>query len=142
MSSYIDAFTPALSGAAWDQYAYDPAKSAEYITALCAEEGVDCTATPPKAVFTTTSNNATRVLLSELFIQMFADAGIGYEAQLEDSSLFFGETIALRQLRPRPSGRGSAPRAWPALVSIHDLCDPEAAAAGGPELLPLGHRRK
>jgi len=54
---------------------------------------VDCAAVPPKAVFSTTSNNASRVLLSELFVGMFEAAGIGYEAQLEDSTLFFGETL-------------------------------------------------
>ena len=130
MSSYIDAFSPGLAHGNWDQYTYDPAKSAEYITALCAEEGVDCTATPPKAVFTTTSNNSARVLLSELFIQMFADAGIGYEAQLEDSSLFFGETIDFGNFDLGEWAWVGTP-GLAGLVSIHDLFDPEAPPPDG-----------
>jgi ABC-type transport system substrate-binding protein len=130
MSSYIDAFAPTLSGAAWDQYGYDPAMSQEYITALCAEEGVDCAAVPPKAVFTTTSNNATRVLLAELFTGMFADAGIGYEAQLEDSSLFFGETTVYGNFDVGEWAWVGTP-GFAGLVSIHDVFDPEAPPPDG-----------
>ena len=54
------------------------------------------------------------MLLSELFVEMFADAGIGYEAQLEDSSLFFGETLDFGNGSTWASGRGSGPRASPA----------------------------
>jgi ABC-type transport system substrate-binding protein len=130
MSSYIDAFTPSLAHANWDQYNYDPATAQQYIADLCAEEGVDCAADPPKAIFSTTSNNDARVLLSQLFIQMFADAGIGYEAQLQDSSLFFGETLDFGMW-------DFAEWAWvgtpglAGLVSIHDLFDPEAAPPDG-----------
>jgi ABC-type transport system substrate-binding protein len=130
MSSYIDAFAPTLSGAAWDQYGYDPAMSQEYITALCAEEGVDCAAVPPKAVFTTSSNNATRVLLAELFTGMFADAGIGYEAQLEDSSLFFGETTVYGNFDVGEWAWVGTP-GFAGLVSIHDVFDPEAPPPDG-----------
>ena len=95
MSSYVDAFSPQLSGAAWDQYDYNPARAREYLAALCAEEGVDCEAVPPKVVFTATFNSPARVLLSQLFIDMFEDVGIAYEAELEDSVLFFGDTLDL-----------------------------------------------
>jgi ABC-type transport system substrate-binding protein len=95
MSSYIDAFSPQLSGAAWDQYDYNPARAREYLAALCAEEGADCEAVPPKVVFTATFNSPARVLLSQLFIDMFEDVGIAYEAELEDSVLFFGDTLDL-----------------------------------------------
>ncbi|HSQ37729.1 MAG TPA: ABC transporter substrate-binding protein [Acidimicrobiia bacterium] len=95
MSSYVDAFSPELSGAAWDQYDYDPVQAREYLAALCAEEGVDCEAVPPRVVFTATFNSPARVLLSQLFIDMFEDVGIAYEAELEDSVLFFGDTIDL-----------------------------------------------
>jgi peptide/nickel transport system substrate-binding protein len=130
MSSYIDAFAPTLSGAAWDQYNYDPAKSAEYITALCAEEGVDCAAVPPKVIFTTTSNNDARVLLSQLFIDMFDAAGIAYEAQLEDSSLFFGETLDFGNFDLGEWAWVGTP-GFAGLISIHDLFDPEAPAPDG-----------
>jgi peptide/nickel transport system substrate-binding protein len=130
MSSLVDAYSPTLSGGNWDQYNFDPAKSQEYITALCAEEGVDCAAVPPKAVFSTTSNNASRVLLSELFIEMFAAAGIEYEAQLEDSTLFFGETLDFGNFDLGEwAWSGSA--GFSALISIFDLFDPEAPAPDG-----------
>jgi peptide/nickel transport system substrate-binding protein len=130
MSSLVDAYSPTLSNANWDQYNFDPAKSAEYITALCAEEGVDCAAVPPKAVFSTTSNNASRVLLSELFVGMFEAAGIGYEAQLEDSTLFFGETLDFGNWDfGEWAWSGSA--GFSGLISIFDLFDPEAYAPVG-----------
>ncbi|MFH1329295.1 MAG: ABC transporter substrate-binding protein [Actinomycetota bacterium] len=130
MSSYVDAFTPSLSHANWDQYNYDPAMSQQYIAALCEEEGVDCAAVPPKAVFSTTSNNAARVLLSELFIEMFNAAGIAYEAQLEDSSLFFGETLDFGNWDFGEWAWVGTP-GLAGLVSIHDLFDPEAPAPDG-----------
>jgi ABC-type transport system substrate-binding protein len=93
MHSYVDAFSPGRSGAAWDQYDYDPAQAREYLAALCAEEGVDCEAVPPRVVFTTTFNSPTRLALSQLLIGMFEEVGIVYEAELEDSVLFFGDTL-------------------------------------------------
>jgi peptide/nickel transport system substrate-binding protein len=130
MSSYIDAFSPSLSGAAWDQYDYNPTKAQEYITQLCALSGVDCVANPPKAIFSTTSNNDARVLLSQLFVQMFADAGIGYEAQLEDSSLFFGETLDFGNFDLGEWAWVGTP-GLAGLVSVNDLFDPEAPPPDG-----------
>ena len=124
MSSYVDAFNPTLSHANWDQYNYDPAMSQQYIAALCEEEGVDCVTTPPKAVFTTTSNNATRRVLSELFVQMFDDAGILYEPQLEDSSLFFGETLDFGNWDLGEWAWVGSPGYF-GLVGIHDVFNPE-----------------
>ena len=93
MSSHIDAFSPERSGATWDRYEYDPAQAREYLAALCAEEGVDCGTVPPGVVFTTTFNSPTRLALSQLLVGMFEDAGIAYQAELEDSVLFFGDTL-------------------------------------------------
>ncbi len=98
MSSYVDAYNPSVSSGAWDRYQHDPAQSCALIEQLCAEQ--DCgDGGRPHTVFTTTSNNDARVLLSELFVGMFDEACISYEAQLEDSSLFFG--------RPRTSAAGT-----------------------------------
>ncbi len=93
MSSYVDAYSPERSGAAWDRYDYDPNRARGYLQALCAEEGVDCAASPPRVVFTTTFNSPARMRLAQLLIGMFEDVGIVYEAELEDSVLFFGETL-------------------------------------------------
>jgi len=130
MSSYIDAFTPSMAHANWDQYNYDPAMSQQYIAALCEEEGVDCAAVPPKVIFTTTSNNDARVLLSQLFIDMFAEAGIAYEAQLEDSSLFFGESLDFGNWDMGEWAWGGN-AGLSGLLSVHDLWDPEMWAPFG-----------
>jgi peptide/nickel transport system substrate-binding protein len=130
LDSYIEAFSPTLSGAAWAQYDYNPAGAAEYIAALCAEDGVDCDANPPKAIFSTTSNNDARVTLSQLFISMMADAGIEYEAQLEDSSLFFGETLDFGNWDLGEWAWVGTP-GFAGLISIHDVWDPEAPPPNG-----------
>jgi ABC-type transport system substrate-binding protein len=123
MSSYVDAFNPSLSTGAWDEWNYDPAASCDLVAQLCSEH--DCGPYGrPHTVFTTTSNNDARVLLSQLFVQMFEDACISYEAQLEDSTLFFGET--------QDFGRWDLGEwAWlgtpgfAGLVSWHDVMDPQ-----------------
>jgi ABC-type transport system substrate-binding protein len=123
MSSYVDAFNPSLSTGAWDEWNYDPAASCDLVAQLCSEH--DCGPDgQPHTVFTTTSNNDARVLLSQLFVQMFDDGCIDYEAQLEDSTLFFGET--------QDFGRWDLGEwAWlgtpgfAGLVSWHDVMDPQ-----------------
>jgi peptide/nickel transport system substrate-binding protein len=131
LTSYVDVFIPRLSTNAWDEkYPYNPEGAAALIDELCADLGRDCDANPITAVFTTTSNNEARVTLSELFVDMFAAAGIDYTADLEDSSLFFGESA--------PNGvMDVAEWAWlsspgiAGLVSIHDVWDPENPGPGG-----------
>jgi peptide/nickel transport system substrate-binding protein len=130
MDSYIDAFSPTLSQGSWAQYDYNPATAQQFITDLCAQDDTDCDAVPPFAVFSTTSNNDARVTLSQLFIQMFEDAGIGYEAQLEDSSLFFGETLDFGNWDLGEWAWVGTP-GLAGLVSIHDVFDPEAPPPDG-----------
>ena len=130
LDSYVDAFSPTLSQASWAQYDYNPEGAAQYVSDLCAQDDTDCDASPVTAVFSTTSNNDARVTLSELFVSMFADAGIEYVADLEDSSLFFGETLDF-------GGWDLGEWAWvgtpgfAGLVSIHDVFDPEGAPPDG-----------
>ncbi len=126
LDSYVDAFSPALSNGSWAQYNYDPATAMEFCELAKTELGVDVLTT----VFSTTSNNDARVKLSELFVGMFEAVGIAYENQLEDSQLFFGETL--------DNGRWDLGEwAWvgtpgfAGLVSIHDVWDPEAPPPEG-----------
>ena len=130
LSSFIDPFSPTLSGHAWDQYDYNPETARQYVADLCAEEGVDCAANPPKAIFSTTSNNDARVKLSELFVTMFADVGIEYEAQLEDSSLFFGETLDYGTSDLGEFAWVGSP-GFSNVVSMLDVWDPEAPPPDG-----------
>ena len=125
MDSYVSAYTPGLSNDNWAVYAPDLATAtAKYAEAIEAT-GVACS-----VVFSTTSNNDARVKMSELFVGMFEKSGIPYENQLEDSQLFFGETL--------DNGKWDLGEwAWQGspglsgLVAAHDLFDPEAPPPEG-----------
>jgi peptide/nickel transport system substrate-binding protein len=125
LSSYVDAFSPTLSQGAWDQYSVDNAAAADSYATAVEAEGVDCS-----VVFSTTSNNDARVKMSELFVGMFEASGIPYENQLEDSQLFFGETL--------DNGKWDLGEwAWvgspglSGLIGIHDVWDPESPPPDG-----------
>ncbi len=130
MSSYVDAFSPTLSLGAWDQYDYNPDTAIALVADLCARDDTDCDANPVSTIFSTTSNNDARVTLSQLFVEMFADAGIVYENQLEDSSLFFGETLDFGNWDLGEWAWVGTP-GFAGLVSIHDIFDPEGAPPDG-----------
>lgn len=88
MQSYLDAFIPALSTNAWDRYPYDP-ETARALYALAVDEtGRECT-----AVFNTSSNAEGRPRLAKLYEEMMEEAGIPFDVQLSDSSIFFGEML-------------------------------------------------
>jgi peptide/nickel transport system substrate-binding protein len=130
MDSYVDAFAPTLSQGAWAQYDYNPDKAIALLADLCDRPDTDCDANPVKTVFSTTSNNDARVTLSQLFVEMFEDVGIVYENQLEDSSLFFGETLDFGNWDFGEWAWGSSP-GFTGLVGIHDLFDPESIPPSG-----------
>ena len=79
-------------GSSWAIYDHDPAEAAALLEDLCLELERDCVADPPGVVFTTTSNAAERPGIAELLANMWSDVGVDVELQLEDSSLFFGES--------------------------------------------------
>ncbi|MGI9665990.1 MAG: ABC transporter substrate-binding protein [Acidimicrobiia bacterium] len=125
LTSYVDAFSPTLSQGAWNQYTVDNAAAAASYGEAVAAAGKTCS-----VVFSTTSNNDARVKMSELFVGMFEKSGIPYENQLEDSQLFFGETL--------DNGKWDLGEwAWvgspglSGLISIHDVWDPEAPPPDG-----------
>ncbi len=126
LDSFVEAFSPTLSLGAWKQYDYNPDTAKSFIDAAKADTGKDAI----KTVFSTTSNNDARVKLSELFVDMFTAVGIDYENQLEDSQIFFGETL--------DNGRWDLGEwAWvgspgfSGLISIFDVWDPEAPPPDG-----------
>lgn len=125
LDSYVDAFSPTLSQEAWAQYATDPAKAAELYAQAVEETGKDCS-----VVFSTTSNNDARVKMSELFVDMFAAAGIPYENQLQDSQLFFGETLDNGVWDLGEWAWVGSP-GLSGLIGIHDVFDPEAPPPDG-----------
>jgi peptide/nickel transport system substrate-binding protein len=136
MQSYIEAFSPSLSHGNWSQYEYDPDVARALVAQLCAEH--DCGADgKPLVVFTTTSNNETRVRLSRLLGAMLRDAGFAYDAQLEDSAFFFGETLDFGRFDSAEwawlGGPGLAP-----LVAFHDIWDPESPPPDGQNYVRWG----
>jgi ABC-type transport system substrate-binding protein len=80
------------SSGPWAQYDHDPAEATALLEDLCTELERDCVTDPPRVVFTTTSNAAERPGIAELLAGMWGDVGVDVELQLEDSSLFFGES--------------------------------------------------
>ncbi|MEN8234877.1 MAG: ABC transporter substrate-binding protein [Actinomycetota bacterium] len=126
MSSYIDAFTPALSHHSWDRYEYDPAKAAELLEQVKADEGVETVT----AVFTTSNRGDIRIEVSEALRAMFESVGVVYENRLQDPQIFYGPTLEKGQWdlgqwawvgTPGVSG----------LVGIHDVFDPEGMPPRG-----------
>lgn len=125
LDSYVSAFTPTLSTDAWRQYEYDPARARELLEELCVDLSRDCADDPIVTIFSATGNADERPRVAQMMADMFEAVGIAYEVQLEDSQLFFGETLE--------TGRWDFGEwAWvgspglAGLVSIHDVFDPEA----------------
>ena len=125
IDSYVDAFIPALSDGNWAVYDTDPTLAGTLHAQAETAAGGDCT-----VVFSTTSNNDARVQISQHLIDMFAASGIPYENQLEDSSVFFGETF--------DNGKWDLGEwAWlgepdhAMLVARHDVFDPESPPPTG-----------
>ncbi|MCL1597849.1 MAG: ABC transporter substrate-binding protein, partial [Actinomycetia bacterium] len=125
LDSYVTPFTPTWSQDSWAQYNFDSAAAAELYAAAVEETSKECS-----VVFSTTSNRDARVKMSELFVGMFDAAGIPYENQLEDSQVFFGETL--------DNGKWDLGEwAWvgspglSGLIRIHDVWDPEAPPPNG-----------
>ncbi len=126
LSSYVDAFSPALSGHAWDRYPYDPQKARELLNTLKDEERIETIT----AVYNTTSNGDVRIRIGEALAPMFEAVGIDYALELQDSQLFYGETL--------DNGTWDIGEwAWvgspglAGLVGIHDVFDPEAPPPDG-----------
>jgi peptide/nickel transport system substrate-binding protein len=125
LESYVSAFAPTLSSDAWAQYTVDNAAAAENYATAVANSGTECA-----VVFSTTSNNDARVKMSELFVGMFEKSGIPYENQLEDSQLFFGETLDNGSWDLGEWAWSSSPGVS-GLVGIHDVFDPESPPPDG-----------
>ncbi len=126
LDSLVDVFAPTLSQGSWKQYDYNPETARTYVEAAKTELGVDTI----KTVFSTTSNNDARVKLSELFVEMFADVGIEYTNQLEDSQIFFGETLDFGNWDFGEWAWVGNP-GFSDLVGIFDLMDPESPPPDG-----------
>jgi peptide/nickel transport system substrate-binding protein len=90
LDSYVDTATPSFSQDAWLQYDHDLSVAQDYLESARTHFGVDAI----QMVFSTTSNNDDRVRIAEMLVDMLGrDLGLEFENQLEDSQIFFGETL-------------------------------------------------
>ena len=125
LQSYVDPFSPLLSQQAWDQYAHDPVEAAKNYKTAVELTGRECS-----VAFTTNTENDERVRTSELLVGMFEASGIPYQNMLENSMLFFGDTLATGSWDVGQwTWRGSP--GFVSLVGFHDLFDPEAPPPDG-----------
>ncbi len=126
VSSYVDLFSPTLSQHAWDQYPYNPRKAEQLLEKVKVDEGIDTIT----AVFSTTSNGDERTLISEALRPMFEAVGIEYQTRLQDSRLFFGETLETGTWDIGLWSWVGSP-GFTSLVTIHDAWDPDAPLPSG-----------
>ena len=126
LNSHFEVFIPSLSNRPWEQYDYNVDKAIAFVEQAKAETGKDTL----KTIFSTTSNNDARVTLSQLFVDMFGDVGIEYEIQLEDSQLYFGETLDNGLYDLGEWAWGASP-GLSGLISIMDIFDSEQKPPGG-----------
>ena len=84
---------PGSAEGPWAQYAPDGEKARALLAEACEQAGRDCAADPPRMIFSTTSNADARPRIAERLKTDLGAIGIDVELQLEDSQLFFGETL-------------------------------------------------
>jgi len=133
LTSILEPSAPAIAGDPWAQYAYDPEAARTYLEAAKEELGIDTVRT----VFTTTSNFDTRVRLSELLAEMFADVGIEYENSLENSQMFFSETRD-EGLWDLASWAVQGPPGLSGALALFDVFDPDKAPPEGQNVYQWG----
>ncbi|MDJ0663589.1 MAG: ABC transporter substrate-binding protein [Acidimicrobiia bacterium] len=90
ISSIID---PGIGDGPWAQYGQDLAKARDLLAIACEQAGRLCPAKPPVMTFSTTSNADARPKIADRLVDVLGAVGIDVELQLEDSQLFFGETL-------------------------------------------------
>ncbi len=130
LSSYLDIVDPAAAGDGWDRYPYDPDRARELLGGLCAELQRDCAADPPPVVLSTTSNADERPAIMRAVAEMLAEVGVAAELDLQDSTVFFGDTIDAGTFDVGIWAWVGTP-GLAGLAAIHDLFDPESPPPAG-----------
>jgi ABC-type transport system substrate-binding protein len=83
----------AEEGAPWSQYAFDAGRAKELLAEACAAAQRDCDADPPLAILTTTNNAEERPRIARYLKSALGNVGIQVQLELEDSQVFFGDTL-------------------------------------------------
>ncbi|MCJ7724998.1 MAG: ABC transporter substrate-binding protein [Acidimicrobiia bacterium] len=94
LSSVLRTYLPDLGGDPWAAYDYDPGEVPGLLYSLGESIGEDLfLGAGPRLVITTSSDSTATVTMAGDIVVMLNEAGIGAELQLEDSALFFGQTL-------------------------------------------------
>lgn len=127
MGSYVEAFTPALSGDQWSAIEPDPVKANQYYQSAVAKSGKECS-----VVFTTSDDRREQVRLAvaDLLAPMFEAAGIPYTSELESAQTFYGDTLSAGTWDVAEwAWRGSP--GFTGLILLHDVFDPDGELPNG-----------
>ncbi len=79
-------------GGPWDEYGYHPDRSLGLLEGLCASSGVQCGLRPISAELAALDSPQSAAIAG-LLAQMFDEVGIGFAVDLQDSTVFFGDTL-------------------------------------------------
>ena len=77
----------------WAQYGQDQAKAKDLLAEACELAERDCAGQPPRLIFSTTSNADARPRIANYLQDTLGRIGIDVELELEDSQLYFGDTL-------------------------------------------------
>lgn len=125
LDSYVDMYLPAVSGRAWSQYPYDPERARELLAEAVAARTEATTSGDAEVIVFLTANadNPERVAVAQLLEEMLGAVGIVAVQTLEDSLVFFGETVS-EGLWDVGMWAWQAAPGYSALVAFHDVLDP------------------
>lgn len=90
ITSFVDL---AAADGPWGQYQQDQAKAKDLLVEACAVAERDCLSQPPVLVFSTTNNADERPRIADYLQDTLGRVGIEVELELEDSQLYFGDTL-------------------------------------------------
>lgn len=90
---FVGNFNRSATSRPWTRYEPNVDKARALLSAACARAGRDCDAEPPRLIYSTTSNADFRPRIADQIASQLEAAGFVVELQLEDSQLFFGDTL-------------------------------------------------
>jgi peptide/nickel transport system substrate-binding protein len=93
LDGFLTRFTAPASSQPWSAYSHDLDEARRLVSAACEQAARDCSAEPPRVVYSTTSNADFRPAVAELLAIQLAAVGIDVALDLEDSQIFFGDTV-------------------------------------------------
>lgn len=142
IGSFVEAYSPSLSGEGWDRYDYNPGEARQLLGDLCAKLDRDCATDPLRLVFTHFPPRFNRDTVARLVDEMLGEVGIEVdlvEQEAVEMVFFEGCTGWESSIW---AYAGGAFTGFDALPEMFVVFDPSAsanpAAEGSPSIAPLG----